>query len=260
MGDGGGGRWSQAESLGDHHLRMARLRRMSAADLRVLFARPAETLAPWIESAARHGLAEAQLRLGQMRLDGVGGPPDPAAARLWFARAARQGSPEAMNMVGRAHENGWGTPVDEAAAARWYRRAAEAGSDWGRYNLANLLFDGRGVARDLPAAVEGYRRAAAQGHARAMNLLARCLEEGWGAPRDPDAAFDQYRRAAEAGYFRAQYNYAALLFERGRADEALALFETACRAAAPESRDGLVLGLVRHPDPRLAELGRRLAA
>ncbi len=247
-----------AQEAETHYLRMWRLRQMSAADLRVLLAGDPEKAAPWIESAARYGLVEAQMRLGQMRLDGVGVSPDPGAALEWFRRAADKGAPEAMNMVGRCYENGWGAAEDLVAAAHWYRRSGEAGHDWGEYNYANMLFDGRGVARDLEQALAWYTRAAAQGHARAMNLLARCYEEGWGTARSPALAYEWYRRSAEGGYFRAQFNHGTLLAARGRIDEALAWFETACRGATPDGRQGLVDALARHADPRLSGLGLSL--
>jgi TPR repeat protein len=250
------GRSRAAADAEDHYRRMCKLSRMSEAELRALLASDAETAAPWIESAARYGVAEAQLRLGQLRLDAGDG----AAALAWFERAAAQGLAEALNMVGRCWENGWGADVDLADAADWYRRAAEAGSAWGDYNHANMLFDGRGVAEDRAAACAGYRRAASQGHARAMNLLARACEEGWGAARAPAAARDWYRRSAEAGYFRAQYNFAALLAVEGEVEAAAAWFERALSAATPESLGGMAAALARHPEPRLAALAERFRA
>jgi len=213
-----------------HYWRMCRLARMSAAELGGVLA--GEGAAPWIESAARYGVAEAQLRLGQLRLDA----DEPAEGYAWFERAARQGSAEAMNMAGRALENGWGVAVDEAAAAAWYRRSAEAGCDWGQYNYAGLLFDGRGVPQNQAAACVWYRKAAEHGHARAMNLLGRCCEEGWGVRRNLAAARRWYRRSAEAGYFRGQYNYATWLVREGRPDAARGWLEAALAGAPPEGR------------------------
>ncbi len=251
----GAGAAHEAET---HYLRMWRLRQMSTAELRLLLTGDPRSAAPWIESAARYGLVEAQMRLGQMRLDGVGVPPDEAAALGWFRRAADKGSPEAMNMVGRCYENGWGAVEDLAAAAHWYRRSGEAGHDWGEYNYANMLFDGRGVDCDLEQAAAWYQRAADQGHARAMNLLARCYEEGWGAARSPTLAYEWYRRSAEGGYFRAQFNYGTLLTAQGKIEEALVWFEAALRGATPDGREGLVEVLMGHADPQLSGLGRRL--
>ncbi len=241
-----------------HYLRMCRLRGMSYGELRALLTGDPKKSAPWIESAARYGLPQAQLRLGQMLLDGAGAPRDETAALDWFTRAARKGAPEAMNMVGRCYENGWGAPVDLAAAAAWYRLAAEAGHDWGEYNYANMLFDGRGVACDHLEAFAWYQRAAAQGHARAMNLLARCHEEGWGVARDPACACDWYRRSAEGGYFRAQYNFATVLVARGQIEEALVWFEKACLGATPDSLGAMIEALIRQADRRLADIGRRI--
>jgi TPR repeat protein len=257
MGEGGppSAPWEAAEL---HYRRMWRLRQMSGVELRRLLGGDPAEAAPWIESAARYGLVEAQMRLGQMRLDGVGVAKDEAAALDWFTRAARQAAPKAMNMVGRCLENGWGTAVDLAAAASWYRQSAEAGHDWGEYNYANMLFDGRGVPRDLEQAAGWYRRAAEKGHARAMNLLARCHEEGWGVARDTREARAWYQRSAEGGYFRAEYNFGALLAAEGRIDEALAWLEKACRGATPDSLGGMVEALARQEHPRLAELGRRM--
>lgn len=251
----GGDAAAEAET---HYLRMCRLRQMSYGELRVLLAGDPCKAAPWVESAAKYGLVEAQTRLGQMLLDGVGAPKDQLGALTWFTRAAQKGAPEAMNMVGRCYENGWGAPANPTMAARWYRASAEAGHDWGEYNYANLLFDGRGLACDQSEAVDWYRRAAERGHARAMNLLARCYEEGWGVGRDRALAYHWYRRSAEGGYFRAQYNFATLLAAQGRLNEALGWFEAACRAATSDSLVGMIEALVRHGDRRLAAFGRRI--
>lgn len=251
--------FDRREAVEADYLRMCQLRRMSYGDLRALLAGEPAEAAPWIEVAARYGLAEAQVRLGQMQLDGLGAAKDPFAALSWFLRAANTGAAEAMNMVGRCHENGWGTPVSLPTAARWYQRSAEAGHDWGQYNYANMLFDGHGLARDLDKAVVWYRRAAGQGHARAMNLLARCHEEGWGTPRDPAAACAWYRRSAEAGYFRAQFNYGSILAAHGRIDDALTWFDRACREAPADSVRSMVEVLCRQPDPRLVAFARDVA-
>jgi uncharacterized protein len=172
---------------------------------------------------------------------------DPISALKWFQRAASSGDLEAINMVGRCLDNGWGTVENPAAAFEYFRRAADAGHAWAQYNLGHMYLDGRGIAQDLLAAFHYYQKAAEQQHERAMNLLGRCCEQGWGTPRDAAAAADWYRRSAEAGYFRGQYNWASLLREAGRIDEAVVWFERAAacgnpsvRQAAHEAVQGLV--------------------
>jgi TPR repeat protein len=235
---------------------MSRLRAMSYDDLRALLSGGDAEAAPWIVSAARYGVAEAQVRLGQMYLDGVGVARDHTAALEWFLRAARKGSCEAMNMVGRCYENGWGADEALAAAATWYRSSADAG----QYNYANMLFDGRGVDLDREQAVIWYRRAADQGHTRAMNLLARCHEEGWGTTRNPSLACEWYRRSAHGGYFRAQFNYATVLASTGRIGQAMGWFEKARGDAPRESLTAMTEALIRQGDARLSDLGRRWRA
>ncbi len=250
---------AQAVQAEDDYRRMCALQRMEASELRRLLELDPAEAAPWVRAAARLGLVEGQIRLGQMLLDGLGVARDEVAALSWFLSAARKGAPTAMNMAGRCYENGWGAATDLGEAAHWYARSAEAGHDWGEYNYANMLFDGRGTTQDQQQAVQLYLRAAGHGHARAMNLLARCYEEGWGTPRDPARAFRWYRASAEAGYFRAQFNYAAVLVALDQVDEALGWFEQACRGATPDSLSGMVDLLSRHSQARLAALGDRLA-
>jgi TPR repeat protein len=247
----------QAEAAEDQYRRLCRLLGMDEAELRQRLAADPAKAAPWVESAARYGVVEAQLRLGQMLLDGAGVAKDEAAALAWFTRAARQGAPEAMNMAGRCHENGWGVEADLGAAAQWYRQSAEAGCDWGQYNLGHMFFDGRGAPLDRAEAFLWYRRAAEQGHGRAMNLVARCYEEGWGVPRNRALAQAWYRRSAQAGYFRGQYNYASCLAAIGEVTEALSWLEAACAAAPAESLMVMSRELEQQSDPRLAALGRR---
>jgi hypothetical protein len=155
-------------------------------------------------------------------------------------------------MVGRCLDNGWGTIEDPTAAVECFRRAADAGHAWAQYNLAHMYLDGRGVAQDLSRAFAHYLKAAGQRHERAMNLLGRCCEHGWGTPREVRAAADWYRRSAEAGYFRGQYNWASLLREAGRIDEAVVWFEHAAAGGTPAVR--------RAAQEALQSLGRPIPA
>ncbi len=213
----------------DEAAMVATLQRMDMAELKALFSSNAATAARWIRAAAKFGVTDAQTRLGQMLLDGIGVTQDSREGFGWFMTAARDHDPDAMNMVGRCYENGWGVDADPEAAAHWFARAAAKGHAWAQYNLGHLYLDGIGVARDRDQAFAFYAAAAAQGHARAMNLVARCYEEGWGVAPDRTRAAQWYRRSAEAGYFRGQYNHATLLAAAGHLDEAMRWF---ARAAA----------------------------
>ena len=232
--------------------RVAALTMMPPAELAALLA--GEEAASWVEAAAACGIAEAQVRLGRMLLEGRGTAKDARAAFACFLGAAKAGDVYATNMLGRCYENGWGTARDFARAATHYRIAAEAGLAWAQYNLGHLLLDGNGVARDPGAAFGWYMRAACQGHERAMNLLARCCEEGWGRPRDPAAARVWYRRSAEAGYFRGAYNYATILDAEGCVTGALRWYRQALETAPEPTRGNIVSALRKHADARVRAL------
>jgi uncharacterized protein len=251
------GQFERAAFLETCQDKLAQLSRMSYGTLHALLCGDPAEAAEWIRHAAEAGLPAARVRLGRMLLEGRGVPQDRAAAFQWFERAANQQDAEAMNMVGRCHENGWGVPVDLPRAAASYRASAQAGHDWGQYNFGHLLFDGRGVAPDPPAAFRWYLRAACQGLARAMNMVGRCLEQGWGCRRDLEEAAYWYRRSAESGYFRGQFNYAALLIERGSPQLAAPWLWKAASGGNAQMRRVIAAALSRAAHPALAELRRR---
>jgi TPR repeat protein len=236
------------------------LMRMTPRALTALLSGDPAEAARWVEFAARHGLAAAQLRLGRILLEGTGVDKDEAAALGWFKTAARSGDADAMNMAGRCHENGWGTPKDNAIAADWYRRSAEAGHDWGEYNYANMLFDGLGVPADLPGSLGWYLKACAQGHARAMNQVGRCFEEGWGVAHDLAFAADWYRKSAEGGYFRGQYNHGAMLAAAGRTQEAALWYGKASESGNLDIRRRIGRELLGGDQPELHPVGLRALA
>jgi uncharacterized protein len=252
--------FARAQAMEARQLRLSRMLRMTHRELAALLTGDPAEAAEWVLSAAEHGIAAAQLRLGRMLLEGTGVPRDEKAALAWFSRAARGGNGEAMNMVGRCHEHGWGTPADLALAASHYRSSALARHDWGEYNFGNMLFDGRGVVRDLPQALYWYLRAARQGHGRAMNLLGRCLEEGWGCSRSLDDAAYWYRRSAESGYFRGQLNHALVLAERGLAAPAAEWFRKAAVGGNDDIRRSIASLLAAPTDTVLEEIGARVRA
>lgn len=229
-------------------LYLGRLRQLDTAGLHRLLAGDQSQAAVWVRMAASAGIAAAQLRLGRMLLAGEGVERNPEQAFAWFRRAADQGDIDAVNMLGRCHENGWGVPVNPGLAFAHFRQAAAQGHDWALYNLGHCYLDGLGVGRDADQAYLCYRQAARQGHGRAMNLLARCYEEGWGVAPSRRKAGAWYRRSARSGYFRGQYNWACLLHEAGRFDEAAQwLLLAANSTVAVRERVTAILAASAHP-------------
>lgn len=233
---------------------------VSVEDVSRILAGSPERAAAWLRTAAAQGIAEAQALYAQMLLDGRGVTRDPLMALHWFERAALGGHVMAMNMVGRCHEHGWGVARSASLAAQWYAAAAERGLDWGMYNLATLLTLGNGVPQDRAAALRWYRKAAALGHAKSMNLIGGFYEDGWEVARDRDQALDHYRRAAEGGDFRGQFNYARLLGEDGRIDEATMWLRRVPSTATASFLRKMTAFLLKSPIPEFRDFGGELAA
>ncbi|MBB2204745.1 tetratricopeptide repeat protein [Gluconacetobacter takamatsuzukensis] len=179
------------------------------------------------------GLADAQLALGQILLDGTLLPRDARAALGWFLAAARQGDAMGCNMVGRCCELGWGMPAAPAEAMRWYRRAACAGLDWGMYNYATGLTLGWDGPPDHARALAWFRRAAARGHCKSFNIIGGFYEDGWAVTRDLDQARAWYARAADGGDFRGHFNFGRFLLTEGQQARARWHFERAREGATP---------------------------
>jgi uncharacterized protein len=218
--------------------RVAALATMNKVALRTALS--GDKAGEWVGAAAALGLADAQVRLGRMRLEGEGVARDPHGAFQAFTDAAAQDHVDGHNMLGRCHENGWGTEINYPLAAQHYRIAAEKGLDWAQYNLAHMLLSGVGVAQDREQAFHWYNQAANQGHVRAMNLVGRCHEEGWATPKDLVAAQGWYRRSAEGGYFRGAYNYATMLAQTGCAAGARMWIDRAIATAPEPTRQTMI--------------------
>lgn len=164
----------------------------------------AEVLQALQHHAAR-GMAEAQLELGRMYLQGDGVARDADRAVHWIRRAADQGLADAQVRMGWLHDEGIGLRADAMQAAAWYRRAAEQGDAWGQNNLAAMHLVGNGVAADLPQALRLFHQAAEQGLAAAQFNLGRLRTHDLpGQPRDTAAARHWLGLAAAQGHGAAQ--------------------------------------------------------
>lgn len=229
-----------------------------AGDVATLMSGRPEVARATASDLAAKGAPAAQALLGQMLLDGFGGPADPAAALDWFAKAAEGGEPMAFNMVGRCLENGWGGPADIVRAAAWYHEAAERGSDWGMYNHATRLMLGDAGSIDRAGALAWFQKAAALGHAKSINVIGGFYEDGWEVERDLAKSRDCYQRAADGGDFRGQFNLGRVLASEGEVVAALSRFEAAAETATPAFIDKMIAFLRSAPIGAYRALADRL--
>jgi TPR repeat protein len=215
-------------------LSAAELAATTPEELAELMAGPPELFAPWAQSAAEHGMTEAQYLYAQLLLDGAGVPQDAEAALEWFKRAADSGHAKAMDSVGLCYESGWGAAADDGIALHWFRLAADAELAQGMYHYANMLAAGRGGIEPNPAAALAlYRKAGGMGHARSMTMVGRYLESGTVMAADADAAMACYRVAAEGGDFRGMFHYGRMLVIRGQIEDAIPWLKRVPETAPP---------------------------
>jgi TonB family protein len=164
-----------------------------------------------LQLRATAGDPTAQFSLGKMYF--IAG--DYAQALAWFGKAAEQGNAPAQINVGSMFANGMGgVSVDFRQAVAWYSKAAEQGNPQAQTDLGFMLADGRGISLDYKQAAFWYRKAADQGYAPAETYLGMMYADGRGVPQDPKQAVELTRLAADQGFALAQHNL-ALAYDSG---------------------------------------------
>ena len=211
-------------------------------------ARAEEKSIEQLTDAAGKGDADAQYRLGQAYVRGLGVTKNLTKALEFIQQAADQGHAEAIGGVGYFHAHGFGVKKDLAAAAEWFRKGAEKGGAKAQLNYGQALLNGRGIPMDeaggmkwiekaifqnLPhahfakgeffyhgthghpqsyeKAREYLQKAADADHATAENMLGSMYQEGMGVPTDLAKAEHWFRKSAEQGDPKGMSNLGQLL-------------------------------------------------
>ena len=73
--------------------------------------------------------AKSIVALGRMTMNGLGMPPDPAAAVALYTKASALKDADAMGFLGDAYTKGRGVPMDIERGEQWNTLGAEYG-DW----------------------------------------------------------------------------------------------------------------------------------
>ena len=174
-------------------------------------------LVPTITSAAEHGDALAQVRLGIIFLIGLYGvEQDPGRALNWFNKAAKKKSSSAQLWLGRIYRDGSGVAQDFEAARSWLRKAAKQKSSTAQFELAELYEKGLGALASVDEALILYSESAEQGNFRAQIKMFWVYMNGdLGASKNQAQALVVLRNAAEQGNPEAQ-NCLSLAYNGGR--------------------------------------------
>ncbi len=125
-----------------------------------------------VKQSAEEGDKHAQLMLGTMYEDGLGGlPSDLREAAYWYEQAARQGYAKAQYNLGLLYEDGRGVSQNYEQAAYWYEKSAKSGFVEAQNNLGVLYVLGNGVKQDKKKAAKLFSLAAEKGNADAQRNL-----------------------------------------------------------------------------------------
>lgn len=197
---------------------------------------------------AEKGDKEAQLKLGYLYDQGLGGKIDTTLAEKWYTAAAEQGQPVAQYLLGNLFQLGKiGTEPDYAQAKKWYAAsqsnytrsavalgflydtvdenynkakesyelAAHGADQYGQFNLGLIYENGKGMPVDYLKAESLYSKAAEAGHRKSMTQLATLYFNGSAnGKREPQKALYWYQKAADLGDSDALYQL-GLLSETG---------------------------------------------
>jgi TPR repeat protein len=132
-------------------------------------------------------MADAQVALAEMMLNGRGGPASTAGALDLFEKAAAKGHAGAMFALGALHAGGHGMPADRPLAQQWFRAAAELGHGHAQMMLGRYLSSSAAGDQDDEDARVWLERAVAQGIAEAEPDLAALRASA----REPLSATDR---------------------------------------------------------------------
>lgn len=162
----------------------------------------------WMQKAAEQGHTGAQLSLGKMLLDGVGGDSNAEQGRQWLEKAANNGVQDAQYELGLALYHGRGLKADPATAAKWLYRAANRDHGPAQFVLG-CIFE-TSVPPDHASALSWLRKAASNGVAEAPARIGTLYLNGWGVEADDAQAFGYFLQAAGAGDTASQYDVGVL--------------------------------------------------
>jgi enhanced entry protein EnhC len=199
------------------------------------------------QDLAERGDREAQLKLGYLLEQGLGGVVNVKEAAHWYELSGNQKQPVAQYLLGRLNQLGkLDTLPDYAASKVWYQRAMknyapaaialgfvyetvdnnytkaseayEVASNKknliGAFDLGLMYEYGKGRPVDIKQAENLYFDAAEQGHTRAMVQLAGIYLRDTGMFGSQKKAVAWYRKAAERGDRNAMYQL-GYLAEKG---------------------------------------------
>jgi TPR repeat protein len=153
--------------------------------------------------------ASRALAFGMMHLNGEGVSRDPAKAAPFLETAATGGIAQARHELALLHMAGISVPYDPDYAWHLLQKASDDGYVASTIALAEFYIFGKHCPKDIEEALELLYVAAAKNEPAAMYYLAYVYDKEPDYSNSFEAAY-WYRRAAEYGHFKSQVRLASL--------------------------------------------------
>ena len=157
-----------------------------------------------LEALAKKNVPLAQLLIGRLFANGLGGPKDCDRAVTWLTRAAQNGNGEAAFDLASFSEQGRCVPHSTSQALTWYGVAAANDNTEAPNAIGEIYLGGADIAPDLPRAFFWFKRGVKLYDPMAYYHLGEMYAAGKGAPRDLIEAYKWFDLAA--GLFAFQLN------------------------------------------------------
>jgi TPR repeat protein len=188
------------------------------------------------QEAADTEYGPAENQLGVVYRDGRAGEKNAAEAAKYLQRAAEHGYAEAQVNLGELTDDYTGHKAaqkDFVRSKMWYDKAAEQGHGRGLYRLGLIQLDGKGVLKNPAEAVKYFKLALNAGTEDflkgVLNDLGYVYEKGQGVKADATEAMKNYKLAADLGSMEAQYNLGAISLEKNNEKDAYKWFVMAAK-------------------------------
>ena len=185
----------------------------------------------WYLRAVDQGNGEALVALGRMLSDNVD-----KVLIACFDLAAKNGLAQAQLIMGERYLNADGFAQDFYAARHWFGLAAEQGNPEAQCALADVCAEGLGFKKDLAQAFHWYEKAALQGFAKAQWRLGELYATGLqGVEQDPKQATLWCKKAANAGFGPAQATLGSMFARAKKYERAIYWWDLAAAQNDPEA-------------------------
>lgn len=164
------------------------------------FARDDTKAVSFASQAASRGLADAELLVAVMYLDGRAVRKDEAKYRLWLESAARKGHVKATLYLADAYLHGkYGYAKNPALAREWFEKNQARGDGESVFTLAMMSYYGMGVPQNYTRAVTLLAGPVRGEHPDALAALGYMKVLGRGTPKDLPGAQKLLLRATTLG-------------------------------------------------------------